>query len=64
MSLTKSPCGLDELQVKIAKANYSYSKTKSPQNFRKQEKTSKKMCKQEIAKPKQNKRYDKTWRRI
>jgi len=60
LSLTKSPCGLDELQVKNVKANYTYSKTKSPQNFRKQEKTNKKRCKQEIDKPKQNKRYDKT----
>ena len=50
--------------MKYAKTNYTYSKNKSPQNFRKQEKTSKKRCKQEIAKPKQNKRYDKTWGRI
>jgi len=55
---------MDELQVKYAKANYTYSKNKSPQNSRKQEKTSKKRYKQEIAKSKQNKRYEKTWRRI
>jgi len=35
-------CGLDEPQVKDAKANYTYSKNKSPQNLRKQEKTIKK----------------------
>jgi len=42
---------LDEPQVKDVKANYTYSKNKSPQNLRKEENTSKKMCKQEIAKP-------------
>jgi len=50
--------------MKDVKANYTYSKNKSPPNLRKEEKTSKKRCKQEIAKPKQNKRYDKTWKII
>jgi len=52
LSITKSPCGLGKSQVKDAKGNHTYSKPKHHKTFKEEEKTIKKRCKQEIAKPK------------